>query len=250
MSGADRPELDRKGPEPLHRQIEKWLRRLIRRPEHRAGRPLPDEITLARRLGVSRNTLRAALAPLIYEGLLARTPRVGTRVVRQSVETSLAAWGSFTDEMRRKGIEVENLETALSLVRAGPAEAAALGVDRGAEVWRLRRLRGWGGRPALLACSWLHPRLGIRGDEDFERPLYEVIRRASGVVAATSREEITAVRADAALRRALRVPRGAPVLLRTRTILDGRGVPLEFNRNYYRVDRYALTLELRRASRG
>jgi GntR family transcriptional regulator len=242
-------ELDRGGPVPLHRQIEGWLRRLIREPAYRDGKPLPDEVTLAGDLGVSRNTLRAALSPLIYEGLLSRTPRVGTRVVRQSVETSLAAWGSFTEEMRRKGIEVQNLEVALSRVKAGPEEAGGLGVGRGAWVWRLRRLRGWGGRPAVLAISWLHPRLGIRGGEDFDRPLYEVLRKASGAVAAVSREEITAVAAGADLGRALRIPAGTPALLRTRTILDSRGRPMEFNRNYYRVDRYALTLELRRASR-
>jgi len=242
-------ELDHGGPVPLHRQIEGWLRRLIREPAYRGGKPLPDEVTLARDLGVSRNTLRAALSPLIYEGLLSRTPRVGTRVVRPSVETSLAAWGSFTEEMRRKGIGVENFEVALSRVKAGAGEAEGLGVGRGTEVWRLRRLRGWGGRPAILALSWLHPRLGLRGDEDFGRPLYEVLRKVSGAVAAVSREEITAVAADADLRRALRVPAGTPVLLRTRAILDARGRPLEFNRNYYRVDRYALTLELRRAPR-
>lgn len=245
----NKTELDRGGGVPLHRQIEGWLRRLIREPAYRDGKPLPDEVTLARDLGVSRNTLRAAMAPLLYEGLLSRTPRVGTRVVRQSVETSLAAWGSFTEEMRRKGIEVENFEVSLARVKAGAGEAEGLGVGRGTEVWRLRRVRGWGGRPAILALSWLHPRLGIRGDEDFGRPLYEVLRKASGAVAAVSREEITAVAAGADLRRALRVPAGAPVLLRTRTILDSRGRPLEFNRNYYRVDRYALTLELRRSRR-
>jgi len=241
--------LDRGGPVPLHRQIERWLRRLIRRPEYRGGRPLPDEVTLARRLGVSRNTLRAGLSPLIYEGLLERTPRVGTRVLRQSVETSLSAWGSFTEEMRRKGIEVENLGISLSRVRADAGTAAALGLEPGTEVWYLRRLRGWGGRPALLACSWLHPGLGIRGDEDFGRSLYEVLREASGAVPAVSREEITAVAADAGLSGALRVRRGTPVLRRTRTVLDRRGRPVEFNRNYYRVDRYTLTLELHRAPR-
>jgi GntR family transcriptional regulator len=242
-------ELDHGGPVPLHRQIEGWLRRLIRQPAYRDGKPLPDEITLARDLGVSRNTLRAALSPLIYEGLLSRTPRVGTRVVRQSVETSLAAWGSFTEEMRRRGIEVQNLEVSLSRVPADAAAAAALRLEPGTELWFLRRLRGWGGRPALLACSWFHPRLGIRGDEDFGRSLYEVLREVSGAVPAVSREEITAVAADGDLRRALGVPRGTPVLRRARAVLDRRGLPVEYNRNYYRVDRYALTLELRRASR-
>ncbi len=67
---------------------------------------------------------------------------------------------------------------------------------------------------------------------------------------AVSRGDVTALAADSDLRKALRLPRGAPVLLRTRTVLDRLGRPVEFNRNYYRVDRYTLTLELRRSKQG
>ena len=81
--------------------------------------------------------------------------------------------------------------------------------------------------------------------EDFDRPLYELIARASAVRPHLSREEITAVRADAGTARALGVARGAPLLLRRRTIVGRRGTPIEYNLNYYRPDRYTIAMDLR-----
>src|SRR5437016_2793035 len=52
------------GGEPLHRQVEARLRRLAALPEFRLGALLPDELTMADRLGVSRGTARAALPRL------------------------------------------------------------------------------------------------------------------------------------------------------------------------------------------
>ena len=52
---------------PLHAQVERLLRDLIREPAYREGRLLPDEVTLARRLGVSRNTVRAGIARLAFD---------------------------------------------------------------------------------------------------------------------------------------------------------------------------------------
>lgn len=237
--------LDRKSDVPLHAQIEQALRRLIRQPGFRNGKTLPTEIELAGRLKVSRNTIRAAMARLESEGLLQRTPRVGTRVARGKPHTSLAQWHSFTGEMRSQGIEVVNFGLSVARVPADAEVAAALGIARGTRVWRLRRVRGWDGRPALLAVSWLHPSLGLTGREDFGRPLYEVVREVAGVAPARSREEIAAVAADAALARDLAVAPGHPLLLRRRTILDEAGRPLEHNLNYYRSDRHQLTLDLR-----
>jgi len=65
---------------PLHVQVEKMLRDLIRKPEYQNGALLPDEVTLAMKLGISRGTIRAGIGKLVFEGLLQRKAGVGTRV--------------------------------------------------------------------------------------------------------------------------------------------------------------------------
>ena len=238
--------LDRSSDVPLHEQIEHLLRRLARRPEYRNGKLLPSEVTLARRLKVSRNTLRAAMSRLEAEGLLQRKTKVGTRVSSSRPHISLQEWYSFTREMRRQGIEVENFELSVEQMRADKQVTDAFGIRQGARVWRLQRVRGWNGVPAVVAVSWLHPSLGVTGREDFTKPLYELIGEAADVVPAVSREQISAIKATGTLARALRIQAGEPVLLRQRVILDSRQRPIEYNLNYYRTDRYTLTLDLAR----
>ena len=60
---------------PLHAQAEELLRELIQRQEYCDGGLLPDEVSLSRRLGISRNTLRAAIGRLVAEGRLERKAR-------------------------------------------------------------------------------------------------------------------------------------------------------------------------------
>jgi GntR family transcriptional regulator len=237
--------LNHHSPLPLHAQAEQLLRELIRRKEYRSGGRLPDEVSLSRTLGISRNTLRAAILRLVTEGRLERKAGVGTRVTEPKVKSGVVAWHSFTREMDSKGIKVETYSLTAKLV-AAPAEAAlALKIPVGTEVICLDRVRGWDKKPEVYFCSYFHPRLGLSRDEDFRKPLYELIRERCSIVADESREEFTAVPADRRLARLLEVPIGTPLLRRERTVLDTGRKPIEFAVVHYRCDRFRLTLNLR-----
>jgi GntR family transcriptional regulator len=238
--------LDAHSPVPLHAQVEQCLRELVRQEAYRDGGLLPDEVSLANRLGVSRGTLRAGIARLVTEGLLERKAGVGTRVRQRPAESGIGAWRSFSREMARKGVRVENFRQEYALVAPPDPAARALQLAPGAKVWRLDRVRGWDGLPVLRTCSWFHPRLGLTGQEDFSPPLYEVLEAQSGAVAENAREEFTAVAASAAMARLLQVKRGEPLLLRAHTVFDAGRRPMEFAEVYYVSTRFALTLDLRR----
>src|SRR5258705_12725955 len=70
------------GGEPLHRQVEARIRQLAALPEYQKGTLLPNELTMANRLGVSRGTARAALARLVHDGVLERQAGVGAKEAR------------------------------------------------------------------------------------------------------------------------------------------------------------------------
>lgn len=230
---------------PLHAQAEQSLRGLLATPDHAPGALLPDEVSLASAMGVSRNTLRAAIARLVSEGRLERRAGVGTRVVEPKVHSGIGAWQSFTREMKAKGIAVETYSMAARLV-ACPADAALrLRVKPGAEVLCLDRVRGWEGAPVVQFRSYLHPRLGLAIGDDFSRPLYELVRSRCGVVADQSDEALTAVPADRRLAKALAVKPGTPLLRRDRTVFDTRRQPMEYAIVHYRGDRFELNLKLR-----
>lgn len=229
---------------PLHREAERRIRSLIGQPEYRDGALLPNEVGLAAKLGISRHTLRVAIGRLVNEGLLTRTAGLGTRVQQQPARTDVRAWSSFTREMEQLGIEVVNFAQEWSW-RVPPVEIAEkLGVETGVPVPHLLRVRGWEGRPAVVAESWLHPRLGLTGEEDFSRPLYEVVQRVGAVRPTRSIEEISVASATAPLTKLLAVKTGQPLLTRKRLVLDAANQAIEFNINSYRPDAYVLHLQL------
>lgn len=238
--------IDHQSPVPLHAQVEQLLRALIQQPDYQKGALLPDEVTLAARLGVSRGTVRTGISKLVFEGALERKAGIGTRVSRRPHESGIRAWRSFTQEMASKGIAVENFRLDYRLVEASAPAADALQLDPATPLWRIDRVRGWNGKPVLQTTSWFHPRLGLKGTEDFSRPLYETIEKATGVRPHHAREEFLAVAADARISKLLQVAHGTPLLLRRHTVFDPGNRPFEFAEVRYVSSRFAVTLDLRR----
>lgn len=237
--------LDGRSALPLHAQAEQWLRHLVAQPQYRQGGLLPDEVTLSANLGISRNTLRAAIGRLVQEGRLERKSGVGTWVLEPRIQSGVSAWHSFTREMRDKGIKVETFAAQCDLVPAAVDAARALRLEPNLSVLRLDRLRGWEGQPMVHFRSYFHPRLGLTTQDQFDQPLYEMLHQRFGIIADQSAEDIDAVAADRTLARLLKVKAGTPLLRRERTVLDNGGRPLEFAVVHYRCDRFRLSLQLR-----
>jgi GntR family transcriptional regulator len=231
---------------PLHAQIERKLRKMIRLPEFQNGALFPDEVTLASRFGVSRGTMRVSLGRLVNQRLLERKRGVGTRVLPPPAESSIAQWRSFSQEMARNDIIVKSYLQETWTGPAPTAVAAALQIPKGAESLRLDRVRGWDGRPVLHSRSWFHPRLKLAPSTDFNGPLYEVVRRESGAVAESARERLSAVPAAGVLARHLKVKAGTPLLMRCHTVYDRLRNPIEFAEIHYVSTRFTLTLDLKR----
>ncbi len=239
-------KLDHESSIPLRAQVEQLLRNLVRQPQYPRGALLPDEVKLAAQLGISRGTVRSGISKLVFEGVLERKAGVGTRVSHRHLESGIRAWRSFTREMAAKGITVKNFLVDYRTSTAGAEAARALQLDTVTRVWRLDRVRGWNGKPVLQSTSWFHPRLALKGDEDFTSPLYETLERATGVRPHHAREQFLATIADTHTARLLRVARGTPLLLRRHTVFDPGNRPIEFAEVLYVSSRFTLTMEMRR----
>jgi GntR family transcriptional regulator len=236
-----RRKLDRSNGIPLHLQIERMLRKLISSPPYSSGALLPDELTLAEKLGVSRGTVRNSILHLVNQGLLVRRKGVGTRVV----QSGLVAWASLTGEMRRKGIEIQSFLLEVSEKRASSKVAAALKIAEGTIVKCLEQVRGWDNRPVLQSVSWFHPRLKLTGSEDYRQPLYELLKQKTGITPVHALEEFRAISANAVLARRLRINKGGPLLLRIRTTVDPNELPIDYAEIHYQTGVISLTLDSR-----
>ena len=218
---------------PLYLQIENQLM-------------LPNEVDLSKQLGISRNTLRQAINNLVTEGLLVRKKGIGTIVVNQSVSSKAKNWLSFTQEMKAQGIEPTNYELHTSWALPSEEICRFFSITDEKKILKLERLRGNPEFPFVYFISYFNPRIGLTGNEDFSRPLYEILDQGYSSVAKISKEEISAQLADKFLAQKLEIKPGDAILIRKRFVYDPGGRPLEWNIGYYRADSFVYTLEFER----
>lgn len=231
---------------PLHKQVEDLLRDLIKNPIFSKGALLPKEVDMAKRLGISRNTIRQATNKLVHENLLVRKKGVGTTVARQTLTSKLDNWFSFSQEMHEKGLEFINYSLRSGLVKATADVARHLQIDRGKKVVKLERLRGLKDGPFVYFISFFHPRIGFTGKEDFTRHLYEIMEQDYATIPSISKEEIKAMLADEFLAEQLGIKVGDPILFRKRVVYDPGERPIEYNLGYYRADRFSYSIDIHR----
>lgn len=240
------PLIDPNSSLPLHQQVEQYLRLLIEQEEYRKGKMLPKEEALAKQLGVSRNTFRTAMNNLVREGLVSRKKGIGTVVTVPKINTNLGEWESFSREMDMQGRVIRTLQKTVRWIEADEALATEMGVDAGASICRLDRLKGVEQEPVVLFQSYLHPRTGIRQDEAFDGKLYTILEQKYNCIVTTSEEEIGALQATGQLREALQSPAEVPLLYRKRRVYGPTEKLLELCYAYYRADRFVYNIRIQR----
>lgn len=237
-------KIDHSSPLPLHAQVEALLREMIELPEYREGGLLPKEVDLAKRLGISRNTLRQATNKLEYEGLLVRKKGVGTKVAQKEVTTHLNDWHSFTQEMNEKGVTFKNYSLDVEWVEAGEKVAQFFNITPQTKVLKLCRLRGDEEGPFVYFESYFHPKIGLKGDEDYQRPLYDILEQDFHVSPSFSNERIKARLASSITAKRLKISINEPVLVRERFVSDPGRRPLEYNIGFYIADKFTYTITI------
>jgi len=240
-------KLNHDSPIPLHSQIEEYLRGLILQKDYKSGAKfLPKEVTMSKKLGVSRNTIRQAINKLANEGLIERKKGVGTKVVIKKISTRLDNWISFTKEMRNQGIEVVNYLVNITLVDAEDHVYEALGVSKTKKIWKLEKIRGSKEAKYLYSVSYFHPRVGIKGNENFITPLYELLEKQHDIIVSSSKEKLRAIKADSKISFLLDIGKDVAILKRERLVCDVGGRSIEYNIVYYHTDYFTYDIDIKR----
>ncbi len=248
------PLLDHHSKVPLYIQAEQLIRKLIRENQLKEGELFPAETDLAKRWGISRNTLRQAMSSLVEEGLLIQKRKSGTIVgdgdiaTKGKITTDLNRWFSFTHEMEDKSCPFRDLLNTVSVIKCYKEIADRFQIEPETRVVCLERVRSTTSSPMVYFKSFFHPHIGLTGAENYHQlPLYEMLDREFGVVPMYSQEEIGMVNAATEISKRLKVKTGTPVLERKRLVLDKERQPLEFNVCYYRSDWFNYCIELKRS---
>jgi DNA-binding GntR family transcriptional regulator len=236
--------VDHRSPVPLYFQVAQHLQQAIESGAIAAGERLDNEIQLAQELGLSRPTMRQALQYLVDKGLLVRKRGVGTLVAQAKLHRPIELTSLYED-LDGSGQRPTTQVLSNTVEPAGSAVATALGIDEGADVVVLHRLRRAHDEPIARMINYLPVGLIELTTEALERRgLYQLLR-ARGIRPHAAAQTIGARTADAAEARLLNETRRAPLLTMERTAYDSEGRGIEHGSHIYRASRYTFELNLR-----
>jgi DNA-binding GntR family transcriptional regulator len=231
--------IDRASPVPLYHQLAEQLSAAIDTGTLSPGDPFENELALAERLGLSRPTVRRAIAELVAQGLLVRRRGIGTTVAKQMVHRR-AELTSLYEDLARDGREprtdVLSLETDAHDERA----AAAFGLSPHTPLVAVVRVRYAGDAPLAVLRNWLPPQFADLTREELQADGLYALLRGRGVRPAVARQTIGARNAGVEDRRLLRLRKAEPLLTMTRAAYDAEGEPVEFGDHCYRAEQYAI----------
>ena len=241
-------------PQTLHARLRDALRAQILDGRLRPGDQLPSESALQAAHGVSRITVRQALAALQADGLIVKRHGKGAFVSQagasQRLERLQGLHEALAGEAAPSGPahEVANHRLSWRELKAPADVAGLLGLRRGAPVYRLQTLRYLDRAPLSLNNSWLCPALGARLSRvDFSRrDLIDVFEHEGGLRIGRAELEIGAGLARTADARRLRIAAGAPVLEVQRIVHTDADEPVHVERAVYRADTFRYRLALQR----
>jgi GntR family transcriptional regulator len=212
------------------------------------GERLGAERELAARLGVSRSTVRTALADLERSGAIRRkTGRGGgIFVAERKVERDLTSLAGLPAYLRRQGFESDARVLSTATVEADEETADALGLDDGALMLEVVRVRLADREPISLERA-LFPADRFPGllDRSLGGSIYELLAAEYGLVPGEAEERIEVVTAGGAEARLLGIRRGAPLLAVARTAWDADGIAFERSQDLFRADRARIVVRAR-----
>jgi len=210
----------------LHRQLYIVLRDQIMRGHFAPGAAIPTETDLESLFGVSRITVRRAVADLEAHGLVRKSPGKGTFVLPHAGGERSPATLSLMESLVRQAKDTQVSVILVESVVAPGAIALTLELGARAQAHHVVRLRSAVATPLMLTEAWTPMSLApyITRESLLESALYEIVLR-NGIRFGKVVQEISAIAADPQQARLLQVDVGSPLIQVTRLFHADDGRP-------------------------
>lgn len=238
----------RRGRVTLTDSIVEALTQAIESGTYRPGSPLPSEPVLSEQMGVSRPTLREALRLLEERGLIQRKHGKGTFVRERPILKELNQNFGITSMIRAAGYTPSTGESTVVASQADADIASRLGLEEGAPIWQVERLRLADGRPVVYSVDLIAEAILSREDVDAiahgkENSFYSVLHKRGGLTISRGVADLAPCKTTPRLRSLLEVKQGVPLLCIRQVDFDQRGRPVIYSIEYHAADWVTFRLE-------
>lgn len=245
---SSRP-LARSGRVALHWQCGEALKRTIEELHYPPAVPLPPEKEMALALGISRPTLRQAMARLASEGVIHSQRGIGAFALGGGLVRTVGLNSLYRD-LVREGRQPTTRVTMLRETEADPRTARGLRIDDGAPLQEIERIRFADGVPIVIIRSKLALPEDVRlNREDLEKDgLYNLLHRVASIELVGGNQTMTARRVSAHEAEQLEIPLDSAVMVAQRFAFDARGRGIEASTIVYSEGTELYTSDLRGTS--
>ena len=135
---------------PLYQQIAENLKNRIEQGEFVSGQCLPSEAKLCEHYGVSRPTVRSAIAELVEQEILVTYQGKGAFVRGVKISSNLNTFKGFTYFCKENNIETSNHVLEKVIMSPSQMIQKKLELSEGKEVVYLKRLRYVNHKPVMI----------------------------------------------------------------------------------------------------
>lgn len=230
-------------PASLHRQVTEDLLMRIQTGRFRPGEPIPTEAELCREYGVSRITVRRAMAELVARRLVTRRRGVGSFVTGRSADRREFHLVGFLDET----LAFDHRMISNAVIRADERIATALAIELGSPVRHIRTVVHRDREPFTVADAYTADLPGSRASEaDFVArvPAVQKMGERLGRRIIRAEQELDALPADPAAALHLGIRRDTPVIRARRIYYSAGDKPIQYLVVRYHPDRYRFVVDL------
>lgn len=237
-------------PSSLYLSVKDEIVAAISKGEFKPGDKLPSEYDLARKLGVSRMTLRESLRALEEEGLLARKQGVGTFVKATShrIKSILDINYGVSEMIANMGFRPGTQESQVEEVMADAHLAKTLNIPEGAKVITIERVRTADKIPVVYSLDMIPDSIipNLSEIQNLDGSLYDYLEKRCRIILSSSTARLLPTKAIRVLANKLNIKMGSPLFLLEQTDTDQAGTPVVFSREYFVTDYFDFVIYRRR----
>ena len=235
-------DLNKNSAVPLYTQLASLIRTDITKGKLKRGDTISTEKELEALYGVSRITVRGALAVLVEEGLIYRKKGRGTIVKQEKLTRQAPGLLGIHEEIRQSGRDPKTKLVSFEIVHNPPPEVRkSLSLQRGDEAMRLEREVYSDDELLGVSIAFIPFRIwektGIQPEQLGNLSLYRLLGD-SGFKLYEAEETIEVITANKKIAKQLDVPKGFPLFYLNRTVYTKEGIPIECGLNIFRADKY------------
>ncbi|MEW5869808.1 MAG: GntR family transcriptional regulator [Chloroflexota bacterium] len=220
-------------------QVKAYLLRYIEQAQLQRNDQLPSEASIAKELGVSRNTLREAYVSLENEGVIVRRHGIGTFVAHSHfIHDPLNEFLPFAQIIQNSGY-VPSFQTLSMSFEAAPADVGeVLHIPPGSEVRRIQRLVNADQRPVIFVDDFIAPAVESAGLDwkAFDGNMVQFLAASVHPAPHQIQSRIRVAQPTAEVAQYLQLAQKTPVLSVRSTIFGMDNQPITFSRVCFNSD--------------